>query len=318
MAVVLAGRYRSGSSFTGELLSSHPDVFYIYEPLLGAFDHMNITHTLINLTAAETDEYKRQVILNTLTCESNPRAPVPATRGRAGRAFSRLLDKFVCRDQNIANRSCKHTKSYREAFRFYSETGNRDRLFSDACHLYRYSAVKTIRLQIATIAPLVGSTELDLKTLHLVRDPRGMLNSWFMYEATKNGEEKLRKQARLLCSSMLQDVEQGKLLKQNFPNSYKLLRYEDLSRNPKVVAEEVFRFLEIPINDAVVQFIDDNTDETTSSTRRVQTVQGTYRKNSTATAMAWQTMMTREAVTIVEKECGMLMNLLRYEPLRQA
>lgn len=54
--VLLFTFYRSGSTFTGQLLNQHPDVFYLFEPLI--------------IAAAETgeNEFKNQILDRIFNC----------------------------------------------------------------------------------------------------------------------------------------------------------------------------------------------------------------------------------------------------------
>ena len=65
--VLLFTFYRSGSTFTGQLLNQHPDVFYLFEPLIiaaaetGEIDFKNeILSRIFNCSLPKFSDYDRE------------------------------------------------------------------------------------------------------------------------------------------------------------------------------------------------------------------------------------------------------------------
>ncbi|CAH1239304.1 CHST3 [Branchiostoma lanceolatum] len=180
LAVVVFAQMRTGSSFTGQLFNQNPSFFYMFEPLW----HLH---------------HPQNVAANTSTREKNSRAKahLSATVHRPPEAtFAKVLGeilscdfgeftKFIGRkglfkvgfDQALT-RFCDevlHWPPRRCAFALRPQTLPK---LVKYCKRTPYTAVKTIRIQnMDSLEYLLADPTLDLKIVHLVRDPRAIMTS---------------------------------------------------------------------------------------------------------------------------------------------
>ena len=145
------------------------------------------------------------------------------------------------------------------------------------------------------------------KVVHLLRDPRGRLNSF-----TKMSQ-RINKLSNCLvttaCERHMKDVRIRKQMEEQFPGMFLEIRYEDVESNPVTMATRIYHFLyseDVP--DKVKQWIRGNTNSNNSKSEQVKF--GTFRTNSTATSMAWEKQLSSENRKLIESECKELVSYL--------
>ena len=140
-AVIIVTAKRSGSSFVGELFNQHPDVFYVYEPLW-ALDHVALKSKELN--KAFLKQSSIAILNGTLHCDFHTGYPKKVLETR---------NIFV-----IQNDSRSHSN--------YTD-------WEEICPKYKLVAVKVIRVHdLEDIRPLLELTDIEMRVIHLIRDPR--------------------------------------------------------------------------------------------------------------------------------------------------
>ena len=76
----------------------------------------------------------------------------------------------------------------------------------NSCKRSSLVTVKVIRLHISLVEELM-TADPGLRFVHLVRDPRGMLESWRKVSKPKLTEEQMQISANIACKRMLQDCD---------------------------------------------------------------------------------------------------------------
>ncbi|XP_042521680.1 LOW QUALITY PROTEIN: carbohydrate sulfotransferase 2 [Dipodomys spectabilis] len=168
--------WRSGSSFFGELFNQHPDVFFLYEPV------WHVWQKLYPGDAVSLQGAARDMLSALYRCDLSV-FQLYGPAGGGGRnlttlgIFGAATNKVVCsaplcpayRKEVVAlvdDRVCKKCPPQRLA-----------RLEAE-CRRYRALAIKGVRVfDVAVLAPLLRDPALDLKVVHLVRDPRAVAAS---------------------------------------------------------------------------------------------------------------------------------------------
>lgn len=156
--LIIYTRYRSGSSFTSEFFGQHPYVFFTFEPLifLGQDPKWDLDGYLGRiLNCSFTD------ILNEL-----------GKRQGESDMVDFWLRRVFCYD--FYKKPAFEGNCYME-----------DMVASmqEICSGHPYVVTKIIRL--SSLRSLVGLMKEGFKVLHLVRDPRGIINSRLQVEETK-------------------------------------------------------------------------------------------------------------------------------------
>lgn len=119
---------------------------------------------------------------------------------------------------------------------------------SSGCNKTTISVVKTIRLHLNGVIPWIRKNP-TLKIIHLIRDPRAQTKSRL----------KLRGSFKCTsadipgyCKSVLDDLKLGSELP---PEIYRLVRYEDLVLNPMDEMENLYKFLGVPFNNSMKDYV---------------------------------------------------------------
>ena len=145
------------------------------------------------------------------------------------------------------------------------------------------------------------------KVVHLLRDPRGRLNSFIKMNKRIN---KLSKGlVTTACKRQMKDIRIREKLEEQFPRMFLEIRYEDVASDPVTMATHIYHFLysqDVPYE--VKQWIRGNTNSNNSTSE--QSKFGTFRRNSTATSMAWEKRLSSENRKLLESECKELISYL--------
>lgn len=242
--IILYSKFRTGSTFLSNILSTHPDVYFLYEPLAHVSDCQD------KITAERALAYLRQC---------------------AGCKFTGLIEKGVHDISYIYKLSENEMALYWEwredTFCGHSHVLNQFNISRSVCrngtadfhenvclNLPRI-AMKTIRVQqLQHIWNLVSD---GVQIIQLVRDPRGVLHSRLQLVGFKDGNwfpnlikhppvfDNLTSAALQYCEEIKRDV----LFIQKYRTDtakqgrYMLVRYEDVTRNPHLNALKLYRFL---------------------------------------------------------------------------
>ena len=148
----------------------------------------------------------------------------------------------------------------------------------------------------------------DCKIIHLVRDPRAVvesLKSLAFFRRSHDPRRELSWYVQKVCHQMESDVKIGKLMKAFSPNRYTLIRFEDLARNPLRVVNELYKFTGIEMLDTIKKWLHETT------RKRHGNAYSTSR-NSQQVVSNWRRKMSPSSVHIVEKYCRRVMGQLNY------
>ncbi|XP_042239297.1 carbohydrate sulfotransferase 1-like [Homarus americanus] len=96
--------------------------------------------------------------------------------------------------------------------------------------------IKVIRARLSWLEDMLSDPLMNLKIIHLTRDPRGSLNS-----IRKFGRWGLDLQGR--CSALKDDIDAYGRLSQKFPSKLLQIHLEDMCLHPENVTGDIFNFL---------------------------------------------------------------------------
>ncbi|XP_076439641.1 carbohydrate sulfotransferase 6-like isoform X2 [Babylonia areolata] len=297
---------RSGSSMTGSLFNSHPDVFYWYEPMhsLGA-RHKRINSDMDLWTSKyqfSTSDEATGNVTALLSCDIQHVY------------WEGLMDNFMSWGAGTAAfKDC-----FKKASRDLVIKGSRsqwDRCVGNltaAClRDYRVVAMKTIRFRMSRALELMKN-DPNLKVLHLVRDPRGILESRRMigYANFSN----LEAEAANLCKDIAEDLNIFQSLKkeeQVLKNRYLLARYEDIARSPVLAIKFLFHFIGMEPSEAVMKFVQ-KVSRSAPGTRKLCLTCKAVKSNSTTRSLAWRKVVRLQDVRVISEQCAQVMRQLGY------
>ena len=311
LSVILYAKYRTGSTFASDFLNKHDDIFFTFEPL----------HPLNKTERAVNELYWLHQVLN---CR-----------------FKELKDILLSKYSIVRAPSLKQLWNKRVFCHKYDETDSCGRLpveeLEEKCQAHKHVATKVIL--VPYLEHLLPFLRPRHKVIHLVRDPRGVFSSMIKIKVGQKGSEAQRmskilaastkyiKDIKTYCEEARTDLKTaddiaetywGKTSQDDMP--YLLVRYEDLATDPIGELQRLYGFLQIEpskkLEEWVFLMVARSRGEIDFQAKR-ETAYGTYRNNSTATALAWRRSVPWTLVEQVQEICGDVMAKLGYVQLTQ-
>ena len=300
--VIIVTQKRSGSSFMGEIFNQNLDFTYFYEPLTA------ITH---------------QVLQGMLTNDSFTWLSGKIFDGILHRDFTKIpyqwwsgyVPKHTCESLTIREfyRLCGHNGWVQPPVS-YEGYVEQMKILDMATRERRGVAIKTIRVQdLNALKDFATDPLLNVKILHLVRDPRGVMNSR-MKMRERNYDLMRRKGSHAdevldMCEHLDRNLAFNKESLNWLNSRYKLIRYEDLARNPIQTARDIYEFVEVNLPSTVKDWLRTHTNHTSGLSAFSHT------RNSTKTAFNWRKRLSFSKVMEIQETCEDAMKSLGYLPL---
>lgn len=111
------------------------------------------------------------------------------------------------------------------------------------CKLHPFINMAVYNMKLKYLALLLDR-KLNLRILLLVRDPRGTMYS----RKNRNWCDGLKDcEASSLCMDMVSDFKMAQILREQYPDRFSTIRYEDLAMHPAQGIKQVFEFYGIPL-----------------------------------------------------------------------
>ncbi|XP_050718060.1 carbohydrate sulfotransferase 3-like [Eriocheir sinensis] len=173
----------------------------------------------------------------------------------------------------------------------------------DFCKDASIRILKTIRARASFLLPWLAKRQ-DVKVIHLVRDPRGILSS------VKRGQQLWSDNNRdiaLQCANIKGDLS----LETLGPQRYLRVEYEDLVDKQMEVTRLMFSFLGVPVTPSVEEFVKEHTHQDPDPTPVPQRYLNTYR-DSGYRHDHWRNELDGLEVQHIQTVCREVMNLLHY------
>ncbi|XP_046670248.1 carbohydrate sulfotransferase 5-like [Homalodisca vitripennis] len=269
--------WRSGSTFLGEVLNSHPGTFYHYEPLLD-YDIVQI------------------------------RGP-PLAVG----AIQRLENLLRCNYSNLEH-YLEYGQDHTWLFTHNSRLWDRclihphlcwlPQLLSPLCSLFPFQSMKTVRVRLRLIEQFLNDPSLNVRVLLLVRDPRGTMQSR-RHRDWCPGQPDCWDPAKL-CADLTADYSTAIKFADKYPHTFKTMRYEDLSLDPYSGVKQLFKFFGLDFHPQVKAFLDSHTKTDAGG------VSSTFR-NSKAAPFHWRQDLTHKEVRAIQRVCRPAMAAWGYQ-----
>ncbi len=334
--------WRSGSSFFGELFNQHPEVFFLYEPM------WHIWQKLYPGDAVSLQGAARDMLSSLYRCDLSVFQLYNSPGGKNFTSlglFGATLNKVIC--------SYPLCSAYRKEM-----VGMVDdkvckkcppqslRLLEEECLKYNTIVIKGVRvLDVNVLAPLMEDPSLDLKVIHLVRDPRAVANSRIKsrhglirenLQVVRSRDPKLRRipfvdpghkmskkdgadyhsvgAMEVICDRTYRSLRTALNPPRWLKGKYLAVRYEDLVENPVKTLQNVYQFANLSANLDIESFALNMTNGTSSSSKPFIV----SARNATQAASAWRTVLSIQQIKQVEEYCHHAMDILGYERVRTA
>ena len=167
--------------------------------------------------------------------------------------------------------------------------------------------IKTIRLRMRQVVELMEVFP-KMKVIHLVRDPRGMINSQVNTKLVGLGPQ-LQMTVSRYCQFIEDDLKFTRKLLQTDPGRIKLVKYEELASDPFHTVKELYKFAGLSLTDGVLNHVN----KSTSSNLPDGCPYCTQRNNSTKTAYKWQDQIHGSILQLIDSKCANVYKQLGYK-----
>uniref|UniRef100_A0A8C5QG00 Sulfotransferase n=1 Tax=Leptobrachium leishanense TaxID=445787 RepID=A0A8C5QG00_9ANUR len=321
--LLILSSWRSGSSFIGQVFSQHPDVFYLMEPA------WHVWVSMFRSSAHVLHMAVRDLVRSVFMCDMSVfDAYMPRERNISS-LFQWPVSRALCsqpmcdryQHNGITNETICKNLCARQPFSKIQQ----------ACEIYSHVVIKEVRFfDMKVLYPLLADPSLNLKIIHLVRDPRAVVRS--REQAVKalardNGivlntsgtrvDDSKYKVMQEICRSHVQIYETASFKAPDFlKDRYMLVRYEDVVRNPMREITEMYKFANLKWISRLEKFIFNITHG--EGPRKKDQAFKTSSRNAVNVSQAWRTSLAFSKVTSIQEVCKGAMNLLGYQLVNSA
>lgn len=313
--IFILAAMRTGSSFLGEIFAQRRDFFYLFEPGKYLANYIEAN----NLSREVLITRYLQLIEEVYRCDfSNAKVLTDGLSNETVLGKKRFAPALL-RSKGCRRLSGKHRLVCDHPFPV-SEIAN-------VCKTKPHVGIKAIRIpDLNLLLHLMRRSKTNLKVIHLVRDPRGMVVSRLRVHKDHrlpNGglynvshiTDTVRYYVQRYCLSWATNIEIGKYVP-SVSTNYKLVRYEDLARDPVRNTRDIYSFVGLgsKIPNEVYRWIENNTginqDVNQSDTSRPYSTS----RNSRETYEAWRKSVKFDFIHFIQsiKDCRKLMTLAGY------
>jgi len=316
-AIILIAFHRSGSSFTGELLNIHPDVFYSYEPLKLVHDGCGYLYK----------QERLKLMRDMINCEipdlkSDPAKYLQNPEFKTNLSPSNIFNETVSSNYMFRTKSkrlcsgefCENIDYSTDGTKCRYNCASVDAELAKKVCLSKTVGIKVIRLcEMELIEELMLSMpNVDFKIVLLNRDPRGIVSSRKKVFNGKLTESQLVTNVKWTCNYMLNRYNMV-LNKHPWLKPYiRIARYETISKHPIYASRDFYNFVNLPI----LKETEDNI-KTLSGYHQGMDKSLAYAttKNSKRIWQNWRTDSSFELVSQVQGVCKDTMAQLGYKLL---
>ncbi|XP_029440668.1 carbohydrate sulfotransferase 5-like [Rhinatrema bivittatum] len=306
--LLLLSSWRSGSSFLGQMFNQNPEVFYLKEPA------WHLWNRLQQKGPERLQRPIRDLLRSIFLCDTSALKPYMGRSEFVSDLFSWIKSRALCSAPACSTFPSLGDLEESHCSQICSRTPFQK--MEEVCRSYSHVVVKAVRiLDLEAFYPLLEDPSLNLKIIHLVRDPRAVLSS---REHTKGlemddmiitGAQKAKPNA----SMVMQEVCKAQVRIHNaslpLKDRYLLVRYEDLAKDPLSYAASLFEYASLSLSPRMVAWVHHNTHP------GVHRNQGflMYSKDAKVVSQYWREKLSFQKAKQVQEICRQAMNIFGYQ-----
>lgn len=315
--VLLLSSWRSGSSFMGQVFNQHPSVFYLMEPA------WHVWGWLQRPSARSLRMAVRDLMHRVFLCDLSVLDAYMPVHYNVSNVFMWSHSRALCSPPACPSSFPQHTTMQIPMCEKHCDMLGLERA-ERACHTYSHVVLKEVRFfELESLYPLLHDPLLNLRILHLVRDPRAVLCS------REQAARALQKDTNIVLDGKTTAIDTQQRVMQEICRShvrmydtavrkapeflrgrYKLVRYEDVVRNPLAEIQRIFDFVGLEMTEPLQDWIQHITHGKGKGTRS-EAFKITER-NASEVSQAWRTTLKYSKVQQVQEVCRSAMSLLGY------
>ena len=311
-SLVIFGDDRSGTTLLTRMFSEDSNIFSVYEPLW-------VTRKW-RATEPDRDQVKdvTDVVSALMSCHfvDNPTAMkflAHTSRKWAPGLFKNPFQSPpICNGTEKGKTTCPSPETV-------------PRRVEEACSShYKHSVTKLAIVRVperklSNIFPRIinDNPDTEIKILHVVRDPRGSINSRINLGWIKEVDKAKNFAAwpKDTCQGIIQNVKFGASLEGSLKDNYMLVKYKDIAFSPVLTAMKIYKFAGFEMQESLIRWIIHATNPNKETLDKEAKKAFSSFRNSTANVEKWRQESPIERTRIIEQECGELLDLLHLERL---
>ncbi|XP_075875497.1 carbohydrate sulfotransferase 1 isoform X2 [Nelusetta ayraudi] len=327
--VLLMAVRRSGSSFAGQLLNRHPGIYYFYEPLYHLEKTFGKYRPLLGAY--------RDLLLNLYNCDLHfmEQYISPKPQDHVTSSYFRWWSTHALCSPPVCSKGAEELgPEWPNEIWCTEKCGPLNlTVASMSCLSKEHIVIKTVRIaQVKHLRSLMEDPRMDLRIIHLVRDPRAIMASrmttfqdeylrvWKIWNSTGRKPRYVDlTEITSICKDMAASAEMAAQGPPWLHGRYLLVRYEDLAFKPEEKAAEIYRFLGLEMEDQVRTWIAKSTNGSALSKLMTGNARAIpYSIDSKATATSWRLQLRFDIARTLQDECNSTLALLGYRHVHSA
>ncbi|XP_069981653.1 carbohydrate sulfotransferase 3 isoform X2 [Penaeus vannamei] len=281
LRILLVTTWRSGSTFLGQVLAHHPAVFQHYEPLS--------PQGIKQIRSGREAIQAQQLLHRLLDCRYEGMADYLN--------YTRAHPEDMLGHNKIVWDSCRHGPNTNAC---YNAT-----FLTQACQMFPIQLVKTVRLRLNLTQLFLNDERMNLKVVFLVRDPRATMSSRYSSVSWCTDKPDCSS-PEVLCSDLEGDLKVATALRQLYPDSFTMLKYEDLASDPQEEIHKLMDFLGLEFSPEIAQYVKETTEKDDNSPW------STKRKSSDRISL-WKKQLPLQEIHTIQNACESVIKTLGYE-----
>ncbi|XP_033988082.1 carbohydrate sulfotransferase 6 [Trematomus bernacchii] len=315
--VLLLSSWRSGSSFVGQVFSQHPSVFYLMEPAWHVWTKLQ-KHGARALRMAVRD-----LLRSVFQCDMSVMEAYMPEQINMSFLFMWSHSRALCSPPACPLTPRNQFSNQTQCFKACDAQGLQGA--KDACGSYSHVVLKEVRFfELESLYPLLQDPNIDLRIIHLVRDPRAVVRSKeasanaFVYDNSVVLEQRNVPPAEVqyqamqeICRSHVRIHERAILKAPPFlKGRYKMVRYEDVARNPLDEINAMYEFVGLEMTEQLQEWIFKVTHGKGKGSKKDAFEISS--RNAADVSQAWRTALPHSKVKRIQEVCKGAMSLLGY------
>ena len=295
--IVLYTLHRSGSTFVGEILGRHPDVYYMFEPF-----------QLYPFGMPDKEQHiscKAETLLgNILECDLRPLLDDIKSQWKGSHRINAFADSVFCAFSGVRN-DTQHLKASLKSHDLRDCNPYDVDEIRKKCRSKGNVVTKLVSLKnISSLVPLMRQ---GIKVVHLVRDPRGQIESirrmgpWL----DQYGKMSVGHLANHICQVLRDGILTiGETLKHDpkVKRNYRRIRFEDVSKDPMSCGSKLYEFTGLPMeNPNALNWL------YKSTISKRQGISSSY-----SVAWSWRARIAYVNLLRIQSVCGDVLETLGY------
>lgn len=315
--VLLLSSWRSGSSFVGQVFSQHPSVFYLMEPA------WHVWTKLQKPGARSLRMAVRDLLRSVFQCDLSVMEAYMPDHHNVSSLFMWSHSRALCSPPACPLTPRSQFSNQTRCSKTCDAVGLQ--VVEEACGTYSHVVLKEVRFfELESLYPLLQDPSLDIRIIHLVRDPRAVVrsreesakafvsdNAIVLEQRNIPAAEVQYQVMQEICRSHVRINERAIVKPAPFlKGRYKMVRYEDVARNPLEEINAMYEFVGLEMTSQLEEWIYRVTHGKGKGTKK-EAFKITSR-NAADVSQAWRTTLPHNKVKRIQEVCKGAMSLLGY------